>query len=111
MARNFTAARSGSDFVLKVDGMVFGKLIDCEVAHIFESPDEDLNDLVCRNLAGDMSLREMLDVIKAAYNYRADSEASEAAAEIYAENAWLRAAEYDPEAQDEMYRDDMMGKS
>jgi predicted amidophosphoribosyltransferase len=31
------------------------------------------------------------------------------ASEMAAENGWMRAAEYDPESQDQMDRDDMMG--
>ena len=63
------AKRVGPDFHLFTDGMKvpFGKLVDCELCHIFESDDERLDYEVDAKLEGDMSLREMLDVVRKAY--------------------------------------------
>ena len=54
-------------------------------------------------------LQEVLADVRAAYAQMIAHNKSEADAEQYAENAWLRAAEYNAEHQDEMDREDMMG--
>ena len=55
-----------------------------------------------------MTITQRFAVLRDIYVSLAKQRDVEAAAEHYAETAWLRAAEYDPEAQDQMYREDMM---
>ena len=104
---NFVAKRRTGALDLFADGFHFGSLVDCEVCHLFESSDEELVEMVNHNLEGDMSVREMLAVAKAAYLAQCANDAAIHRAESAAEGAWLRAAEYDAEAQYEMDRDDM----
>ena len=44
-------------------------------------------------------VRECFDTVGGIWTVEDDVAAGDAAAEMYAENAWLRAAEYDPEAE------------
>jgi hypothetical protein len=103
----FTAKRDGSDFILKADGVVFGRLADCEVTHIFVSEDEQLEQFVGHRIEGDMSVREMLAEVRKGYEAYAADLRAEHESEAWAENAWLRAAEYSPEAYAEMVEQDM----
>jgi hypothetical protein len=97
----FIARRAGSDFNLFVDGVQFGRLADCEVAHIFITDDERLAQYV--EIEADYSIREKLAAIRAGYEaYVADIRA-EMDFERASESAWLRAAEYCPEAQADLY--------
>jgi len=105
----FIARRNGSDFDLFVNNFHFGRLADCECAHVFVSDDEELNYYIGDYIYGDMSIREMLAAIRAGYEAFRAEQLAISDAEIRAENAWLRAAEYNAEHQDEMYREDMMG--
>ena len=100
----FVARRAGSDFRLFADGIEFGRLADCEVTHVFVSDDEQLAGYI--QIEGDMSIREMLAAVRAGYEACHADRAAEARHEMHCEGAWLRAAEYDPEAQAEMYADD-----
>lgn len=92
--------RETGDYLLFCDGFQFGRLANCEVAHVFESSDEELTGRVVAALEGNMSLREMLVVIRRAYEAQCEFDRKLAASEHAAENAWLHHAErYDPEAQ------------
>lgn len=94
------ARRQGSDFELFADGFKIGRLADCEVCHVFESDDEEIEDYIANRIEGDMSVREMLAAVRAGYEAFDRDQASLAKAEAYAESAWLRHAErFDPEAQ------------
>lgn len=107
--RNFVARREGSDFRLFVDGVEFGRLADCEVCHIFESDDEELDGYIADRIEGDMSVREMLAEVRAGYEAWDRDQAAIAKAELYAENAWLRHSErYDHEAQADLELHDFL---
>lgn len=98
----FTArvVRESGDVLVFKNGVQFGRLANCEFCHVFESDDEELAERVSDGIEGDMSVREMLAVIRAAYERLDLDREAESAAEHYAENAWLRHAErYDHEAQ------------
>ena len=97
---NMIAKRNGSDFRLFADGFEIGRLADCEVCHIFESDDEEIEGYIAHRIEGDMSLTEMLASVRAGYEAFNRDQASLAKAEQDAENGWLRHAErYDHEAQ------------
>jgi hypothetical protein len=104
---NLTAQRDGSDFIVKADGVAFGRLADCEFTHVFVSEDEQLCQFIAHRIAGDMSIREMLAEVRNGYEAFADAMRAEHEAEAWAEGAWLRRAEYDPEAYAEMVEQDM----
>jgi hypothetical protein len=103
----FVARRAGSDFNLFADGVRFGRLVDCEITHVFVSDDERTADYIAHRLEGDMSIREMLAEVRAGYEAMKADDAAEAAHDMACEGAWLRAAEYDPEALAEMDADDV----
>jgi len=108
---NFTASKINStgDYVLKVDGCEFGRLSNCEIAHVFTSSDSMLNDYI--HLEADMSIPEMLAAVKVGYlNYISNMEA-EHAAEAASERAYYNYIENDVESYDEMVREDMEGFS
>ena len=72
---SFIARRSGSDFNLFADGVQFGRLADCETAHIFICDDERLDQHVQFRLEPDFSLRETLAAVRAGYeDYLTDLE-------------------------------------
>ena len=72
---NFTARRNGSDFDLYANGFCFGRLADCETAHVFICDDERLDQHVQFRIEPDFSIREILSAIRAGYkNYLADLE-------------------------------------
>jgi hypothetical protein len=106
---NLTAQRDGSDFIVKADGVAFGRLADCEGTHVFVSQDEQLAGYIAHRIEGDMSVREMLAEVRKGYEAFAADLRAEHEAEAWAENAWLRAAEYSPEAYAEMVAQDMAG--
>ena len=99
-------SRDTGDVHLFCDGARFGRLANCEVAHVFVSDDDELDDQVNLQIEGDMSLRERLAIVRRCYEHLAESRRSENEAERLAEDAWLRAAEYGPEALAEMERED-----
>jgi len=102
----FTMIRQVGKLVLKADGFEFGSLVDCEVCWLFQTDDDKLMSMV--DLAGDMSVIEMLAVIKEAYiNYEADC-AGEAAFEKSCEQSYWNKVEYNAEHQAEMAMQDMM---
>ena len=69
------ARRSGSDFNLFADGFQFGRLADCETAHIFICDDERLEQHVRWRIEPDFSIREKLTAIRAGYEaYLSDIE-------------------------------------
>lgn len=106
---DLVARRDGSDLVLFADGFRFGRLADCEVCHVFESNDEELEGFVAHRIEGDMSVREMLAEVRAGYEAYSAFVQAEAKAEAYAEGAWLRHAErYDPEAQADLALHDFL---
>ena len=98
--------RDTGDVRLLCDGAQFGRFANCEVAHVFVSNDDELADQVSMEIEGDMSLRERLAIVRRCYDHLAESRRRENEAERLAEGAWLRAAEYDPEALAEMERED-----
>jgi hypothetical protein len=55
--------------------------------------DEELAEAIQAGVRKDMHLREVLAVVRGAVEYQLEMFASEAEAEQYAENAWLRHAE------------------
>jgi hypothetical protein len=57
----FTYRKNGTDFVLSLDGWVFGKLVDCEFTHVYEGFKEEE---IGNRLEGDMSIRERLAIVK-----------------------------------------------
>ena len=83
----YTAKQVGSDFHLYQPSMdvPFGKLVDCEVCHIFQSPDQQLEYYVNEALEGDMSIREMLAVIRTEKDELDIQQAAEAKADIETE--------------------------
>ena len=98
----------------KADGhfkVPFGQLLDCETSWVFESDDEELQEWVNHSIEADMNVKEMLAVVRRCYEAMQAQAAAEAAAECYAENAWMRAAEYDPEGLAHMEMEDAMGKT
>jgi hypothetical protein len=103
--------RVTGDYEILVNGRSLGRLANCEVAHIFCSDDEAFDNAVNEAFEADYSLREQFAAIRRVYEAREADEAGEAEAERIAEGAWLRTAEYDPEAFDEMVRDDLAGRS
>lgn len=103
----FTAKRKIGQYKLLADGVEFGSLEDCEVCWIFCSEDDELAEIVNDALAGDMSPSEMLPVVKRIYLSVWTGRRTEHQAELSAEGAWLRRAEHDPEACEEMAREDM----
>lgn len=105
----FTAKLNPStgDYVLKVDGREFGRLSNCEVAHVFTSNDQRLMDNV--NIEGGMSIREMLAEVKRAYNALETNDIAEAKHEQACEKAYYNTIEYDAEALAEMEMEDVMG--
>ncbi len=107
----FIAKRSTGKLELFADDFNFGRLSDCEVCWIFVSNDDELSEVINEAIAGDMSPLEMLPIVKAMYLQVQADRKLEAEHEAYCESAWLRKAEYDPEAYDEMVREDMMGLS
>jgi hypothetical protein len=71
----FTARRTGSDFDLYANGFRFGRLADCETAHVFICDDERLDQHVQFRIEPDFSIREKFSAIRAGYeNYLADLE-------------------------------------
>ncbi len=68
---------------------------------------EEINEYVEAN----ESLEDVFADIRNGYEIVTKNWDSEARAEQLAEGAWLRAAEYNPEHQDEMCREDAMGLS
>ena len=71
----FIARRSGSDFNLFADGVQFGRLADCETAHIFICDNERLDQNVQLRIQPDFSIREKLAAVRAGYeDYLADVE-------------------------------------
>lgn len=107
------AKRVSSDFHLFVrigtTDCKIGELNDCGIVHVFSSLDDELDDMVNDKLEGDMSIRQMLVVVRATYEAKWVRDCAEARAEAYAERAWLRAAEECPEHREEMEREDAMG--
>jgi hypothetical protein len=97
--------RDTGDVHLFCDGAQFARLANCEVAHVFVSDDDELADQVELQTEGDMSLRERLAIVRRCYEHLIESRIRENEAERLAECAWLRAAEYDPEAVAEMERE------
>ena len=63
---NLIARRDGTDFLLFRDGEKFGRLADCEICHVFLSDSNILDELVQARISGDMSIREMLAVVRQA---------------------------------------------
>lgn len=57
----FTYRKSGSDFIVSLDGWSFGRLSDCEFTHIYEGFKAEE---ISARMEGDMSIRERLAVIK-----------------------------------------------
>lgn len=57
----FTYRKAGSDFIVSLDGWAFGRLSDCEWTHVYEGYK---GDEISAKMAGDMSIRERLQVIK-----------------------------------------------
>lgn len=104
----FTAKRDGADFILKADGIPFGRLADCEWTHVFIADDEQLDQYV--EIEGGMSIREMLTAVRAGYELAEKEFRAESEAERLTETAWLRAAEYGPEAFAEMVNEDMAAR-
>lgn len=105
----FTAKKVNSDFILKVDGCEFGRLVDCESIHIFQSSDDMLTEIVNSKMEGDFSLKEMLATAKAGYLAYVTYCQAEQNAELASERAYYNHVEHDAEAYDEMVRQDMMG--
>lgn len=67
---NFIARRVGtSDFSLFVDGREFARLVDCERGYVFLSNDEELKERVDGQIEADMSVREMLAVVRSTYEF------------------------------------------
>lgn len=90
------------------DGFMVGRVQLIAGDHHFFSNDDELQDGVNGRLPmRPYALREVLPMVRIVDTQLTADRKSEHEAEVYAENAWLRAAEYDPQAQDEMYRDDM----
>ncbi len=108
---NFIAKRRIGQLALFADGFQIGTLNDCESCWIFEGAgnDEVMEQHIADALEGDMSITEMLAEVRRVYTGFAQMYADECVAEAHAEGAWLRAAEYDAEAQHEMEMED--GKS
>jgi hypothetical protein len=74
-------------------------------AWMFIPNEEEMEGLVDNQIR----LSDMLAEVRAMYVELWARWDAQAAAEMWAEGAWLRAAEYDQEAQDEMDREHMMG--
>jgi hypothetical protein len=112
MAINFTYDRKVGELILKADGFVFGRLYDCEVTWLFEAHSLQLEEDANSRFEADFSVAEKLAAIKAAYiDYDADCRA-EAKAERISEAAFYNKLENgNPEAFEEMVRQDMMGYS
>lgn len=108
---NFIAKKDNHNLKLMADGVHFGTLVNCEWTFIFESLDTQLQDWVNQKLEGDMSAREMLVVCKECFIALQAQYDGETQAEAASERAYYNTIEYDQEAQDEMYRDDAMGRS
>lgn len=103
------AKRNGSDFEIFANGSKIGRLADCEVCHVFQSDDEEIEGYIVHRIEGDMSVREMLAEIRKGYEAFDRDQASIAKAEFDAENAWLRHAErYDAEAQRDLELHDFL---
>ena len=104
------AKRDGSDFDLFADGFKIGRLSDCEVCHIFQTEDEDLDGYVSHRIEGDMSLGEMLKEVRLGYEAYREFCRLEAQAEARSENAYVRMCEdrYDPEAQRDLELHDFL---
>lgn len=107
----FIAKRSTGKLELFANDFNFGRLSDCEICWIFVSDDQELSEIVNEALSGDMSSTEMLPIVKACYLRVCADRKAECEHDMLCEGAWLRAAEYDPEAFDQMIREDMMGLS
>jgi hypothetical protein len=114
---SFLAKKTSSySYAVREEGMLsecyFGDVSLCDAygtsLWVFVPRDMYQDDLGGRVEANE-SLREVLADVRAAYSQMHADHQAEAAAEQWAENAWLRAAEYNAEHQDEMYREDMMG--
>ena len=87
------------DYLIFDKGMAvpFGRLANCEIAHIFccegPYPDEALAEAINAEAEGDFSLREWLAVIRKWCDLRTREQQEIMAAERWAEQGWLRAAE------------------
>ncbi len=101
MTIKLTARRNGPDFDLFFEDMTvpFARLAACEGTYVFLAhQDEELQECVDYEIKGDMSAREMLALVRVIVDDLERQRLSAQEGEIWAENAWLRAAEAgDPE--------------
>ncbi len=106
----FTYDRKVGELILKADGYKFGRLYDCENAWLFEADSMELEENVNNRFEGDMTISERLAIIKEEYGFYDDNCRSEAKAEAASERSFYNYIENrNPEAFDEMVRQDMMG--
>lgn len=112
------AKRIDNGYAIFVDNMVvpLGTLIffsdERRDPPIFESDyDQELASVITDHFLHQSyrTMQEILAVVRRSYEALSEDRRLEQAAEIHAENAWLRRAESDQEAFDEMVWQDMAG--